>query len=70
MTDLSSSGHHADPDGAGGTRGVLQTRATLTGVGVFGVLLGKDIHGVGSHLLLGNKHLKNTLIRKTTNTSV
>lgn len=70
VTDLSSSSHHANPDGAGGTRGVLQTRAALTGVGIFGVLLGKDVHSVGSHLLLGNKHLKKTLISKTTNTLI
>lgn len=60
MTDLSSSGHHADPDGAGGTRGVLQTGTTLTSVGIFGVLLGKDVHCVGSHLFLRNKHLKSS----------
>lgn len=71
VTDLSSSSHHADPDCAGGTRGVLQTGTTLTSVSIFGVLLGKDVHCVGSHLFLSNKHLKTakwiTLISKITN---
>lgn len=57
-THLPSSGHHADPDGAGGTRRVLQTGATLARVGVLRVLLGEHIHSVGGHLFLSDQHLK------------
>ena len=57
-THLASSGHHADPDGAGGPRGVLQAGAALPCVGVLGVLLGKHVHCVGGHLLLGDQDLR------------
>lgn len=56
-TDLSSTGHHADPDGAGGSGGVLQTWPTLSSVSILGVFLGKHIHCVSGHLLLSNQDL-------------
>ena len=57
VSHLSSSGHHADPDGAGGAGRVLQAGATLPRVGVLGVLLGEHVHSVGGHLLLGDQNL-------------
>ncbi len=57
-TDLSSTGHHADPDGAGGSGGVLQTWPALSCVSILGVFLGKHIHCVSGHLLLSNQDLE------------
>ena len=41
---LSTSRHHVDPEGAGRTRGVFQTRSDLCLVGVLGVLLTEYVH--------------------------